>query len=64
MIDRDVYETARLLLADHGAGALAEAVERAGRSLMRDNPFDYARWRGVGRAILMIADPCLQGSLH
>ena len=62
--DRDAYEVASALLAEFGADALGEAASRAERSRDLGNFIHYTRWCRAGRAILLIADPQREGTIH
>jgi hypothetical protein len=62
--DREAYDAASALMAEYGAAALGEAASRAERSRDIGNFIHYARWCRAGRAIMLLADPQQDATLH
>jgi hypothetical protein len=49
--DRDIYRTANLLIKQHGRDAQIEAAMRAADLLDKGDPYGYAVWRRIRRAV-------------
>jgi hypothetical protein len=62
--DRTVLAEANDLIARFGEHAGAEAASRADRSRSLGNVIHFCRWRQIERAIEMLSDPFVTGTVH
>lgn len=62
--DRDTFDAAAALLAEHGGAAIAEAERRAVASRNVGNVQRFCRWRQAGRLLAALASPEVVGRLN